>query len=59
MIVKEYGKYVGACDLCGETTPKFDTWFECRDYLRSHWGSERDEDTGEWWNLCPACNQDQ
>ena len=34
MIVKEFGKCIGVCDVCGEETPAFDTWEECLHYIR-------------------------
>ena len=55
MIEQEYGKYIGICDVCGEVTPIFDTWTDCRDYMRKHWKTRKDEKTGEWENICPEC----
>jgi hypothetical protein len=59
MIVKEYGKYFGACDCCQEeTTPIFRTWDEVRDYMRfNHWKTSKNKETGEWENLCPECKK--
>ena len=56
MIEKEYGQYFGVCDVCGEVTPIFDTFLDCRDYIRqNHWQTTKNEKTGEWENLCPQC----
>lgn len=57
MITREYGKYFGACDLCDEVTPLFDTYSEARDYVRGHWKTTKDKETGEWENYCPECTQ--
>lgn len=57
MIEKEYGKFFGVCDCCSEeVTPVFDTWAECRDYMRDNrWKTTKSKTTGEWENLCPRC----
>ena len=56
MIIKEYGKYFGYCDLCDEETPKFKTWTEVREYIRRNgWKTTKNEDTEEWENHCPRC----
>lgn len=56
MITQEYGKYFGVCDACGEeVTPLFDTWTECRDYIRQYWKTTKNPKTGEYENLCPEC----
>lgn len=56
MITKEYGKHFGVCDYCDEATPIFDSWNECRAYIRSEgWKTQKDKETGEWEDICPAC----
>lgn len=58
MITKEYGKFFGACDLCDDETPRFDTWNECRAHIRKNgWQTKKDQETGEWENYCPVCAQ--
>lgn len=56
MIEKEYGKYFGICDVCGEVTPLFDTFQDCREYMKKNqWKTTKDKTTGEWENICPRC----
>ena len=57
MIEKEYGKYIGVCDICGEVTPIFDTWTECREYIRDNWKTSKNKKTDEWENICSECNR--
>lgn len=58
MIVKEFGKCIGVCDVCGEETPAFDTWEECLHYLRrNNWEKTKNKDTGDWENICPECQK--
>lgn len=56
MITKEFGKYYGACDLCDEETPGFETWHQCRAYISANgWQAIKDQDSGEWAHYCPDC----
>jgi hypothetical protein len=56
MIEQDFGKFIGACDCCGEVTPPCDTWNECRDYMRGNlWKTTKNRETGEWENYCPQC----
>lgn len=55
MITKEYGKHFGVCDLCDDCTPLFDTWTECRAYIKDNWMTTKSKETGEWENYCPVC----
>ena len=55
MIEKEFGKYVGVCDACGETTPRFDTWDEVRAYMKQNWKTTKNKETGEYENYCSVC----
>jgi hypothetical protein len=56
MIEKDFGKFIGICDCCGEVTPPCDTWNECREYIKDNgWKTHKNKTTGEWENLCPVC----
>ena len=56
MIIKEYGKFVGVCDICDETTPvKFRSWADCRDWLKENWHTRYDRKECEWQHYCENC----
>lgn len=57
MIVKRYGKFYGECDICCETTDGFDTWEECRDFIKENWHSIWNHSIDEWENLCEDCSR--
>jgi ribosomal protein S14 len=53
MIEKRKGKYKGYCDICGNTTPTFNSWEECRQFMRENWKQRRVN--GEWEQYCEDC----
>jgi hypothetical protein len=58
MIVKEFGKVFGVCDVCDTETPKFSEWENCICYLhKNNWKATRNKRTGEWENTCPECQK--
>ena len=57
MIEKEFDKFIGICDCCGEATLPCDTWNECRREMKeSGWKTHKNKTTGEWENFCPVCS---
>lgn len=58
MINKEYGKYYGICDICGDETDKFDDWQECRDNMQDNgWSLKYDSEINEWEHICAECRE--
>lgn len=58
MIEKDFGKFIGVCDCCGEVTEPCSSWNECRTYMHDNrWKTTKDKKTGEWVNLCPECKK--
>ncbi|MGN1130223.1 MAG: hypothetical protein ACI4Q8_02635 [Ruminococcus sp.] len=55
MIDKQYGKYVGYCDICDEATEEFDNWKDCKDWIKENWSTRFDTKHQEWVHLCPHC----
>lgn len=55
-IVKEYGSFIVACDLCDECMPAVDTWNEALSEAKEEgWQSKRIN--GTWENYCPDCKE--
>lgn len=56
-IVKEYGSFIVACDLCDECMPAADSWNEALSKAKEEgWQSKMYQ-----WNLenyCPECKED-
>lgn len=48
MIDKQYGKYVGYCDICDEATEEFDNWEDCKDWIKENWSTHFDTKHQEW-----------
>ena len=58
MIDREYGKYRGVCDVCGEETPKLPSWNDVKGYMRANgWKTSRNKQTEEWENISPTCRK--
>lgn len=63
MIDKQYGKYVGWCDNCGADAgdkgeqEQFDTWEECRDWLKENWHIKFNYYTQEYEHYCNRCKE--
>lgn len=59
MINKEYGKYYGICDICGDETDKFDDWQDCKDDMNNNdWLCRYNKKTDEWEHICVECRED-
>lgn len=58
MIDKTKGYYTIVCDICGETSEKFDTWEEAKD-AKKKLGYKttlyRTETEDIWQDLCQDC----
>ena len=58
MIDREFGKFRGSCDVCGEETPRFSTWGEVKEHMKLNgWKTARNKETEEWENICPSCRK--
>lgn len=58
MIERDFGKFIGVCDCCGDALPPCDSWNECRETMRAErWKTTKNKETGEWENLCAECKQ--
>lgn len=39
MIERAYGRYYAVCDICGEESPEFDDFYDCKDWVKENWCS--------------------
>lgn len=37
MIERVYGRYYAVCDICGEESPEFDDFYDCKDWVKENW----------------------
>lgn len=62
MIVKEYGKFILICDICGEEVDGFETFYYALDYTQDEgWESKIGErlDLSEGYiDICPICGDE-
>lgn len=55
---RDIGKFVPTCDYCGDELDARTFWSDAvADKKASGWKSYKDDDTGEWTDMCPACQR--
>lgn len=63
MIIKDWSLptaacYYARCEECGEETGCFNSWAECKDWIkRNGWKFRHNKQTGEWEHCCPDCKE--
>lgn len=60
MIDKQHGKYIGWCDACGNDAgekgqEEFETWEDCKDWIKENWQIKFNYETQEWEHFCDRC----
>lgn len=55
MIERVYSRYYAVCDICGEESPEFDDFYDCKVWVKENWRYHWDKNRNEWEILCDNC----